>query len=201
LRGYYYRLRNRLRVILQRKLANDNQKGYWHWINKTDLYKPQNLLYESKKQVKIWKQLVKHVGNLYGKKVLDYGCSNGVWSKKYLEMGADVTGIDFINPPLYQGKKFILADIAEYRTDLKVDIIHTTAVLMHLEPKKQDKALQLIFENIKKGGHIILIENLKDTSIQIWGRDWSRALDFYGFKVLNVYGDGITQGVVARKGV
>jgi 2-polyprenyl-3-methyl-5-hydroxy-6-metoxy-1,4-benzoquinol methylase len=199
----YYNLKFEAQVKLNRKPANAAQRGHWRHMVTTERYDPANYgtLDKQRWRIHMWEDLVKGL-NLKGKAVLDYGCANGVWSRRYAGLGADVTGIDYANPPNYP-YSLIHADITEFQAPGKADLIHTTDVLQHLEPEKQDKALALMHRNLKPNGHILIIETSGDTSIHIFPRNWVEAVKQCGFKpvrtVENDNGRGLVQGLLAKK--
>ena len=85
-------------------------------------------------------------------KVLDLGCSDGVWTKKLISMGYDVVAAD-INPE-YQTAIKMDADEPFLFEDESFDLVWTMEVLEHL--RKPQEAVLEMRRVLANGGRIIL---------------------------------------------
>lgn len=106
-------------------------------------------------------------GSLAGRSVLDLGCGRGRWSKEYAARGATVTGAD-ISPeaisiltdemPL---QRFIAGDVTELSLpNESFDVVNSVTVLQHMPHWKQRIALSLAARWVKRGGYLVLFENV-----------------------------------------
>ena len=96
-------------------------------------------------------------------KILDLGCGGGLVSEGIAKLGADVTGIDFIEENIRVAKKhakqskleinYILKDFEKERLTSKYDVIIIFEVLEHLENWKS--FLEKIQKNLKPKGVLI----------------------------------------------
>ena len=96
-------------------------------------------------------------------KILDIGCGGGLVSEGIAKLGADVTGIDFIEENIRVAKKhakqskleinYIVKDFEKERLTSKYDVIIIFEVLEHLENWKS--FLEKIQKNLKPKGVLI----------------------------------------------
>lgn len=96
-------------------------------------------------------------------KILDVGCGGGLVSEGIAKLGADVTGIDFIEENIRVAKKhanhnkleinYIVKDFEKERLTSKYDVIIIFEVLEHLENWKS--FLEKIQKNLKPNGVLI----------------------------------------------
>ena len=96
-------------------------------------------------------------------KILDVGCGGGLVSEGIAKLGADVTGIDFIEENIRVAKKhanhnkleinYIVKDFEKERLTSKYDVIIIFEVLEHLENWKS--FLEKIQKNLKPKGLLI----------------------------------------------
>lgn len=96
-------------------------------------------------------------------KILDLGCGGGLVSEGIAKLGADVTGIDFIEENIRVAKKhakqskleinYIVKDFEKERLTSKYDVIIIFEVLEHLENWKS--FLEKIQKNLKPKGVLI----------------------------------------------
>ena len=96
-------------------------------------------------------------------KILDVGCGGGLVSEGIAKLGADVTGIDFIEENIRVAKKhakqskleinYIVKDFEKERLTSKYDVIIIFEVLEHLENWKF--FLEKIQKNLKPNGVLI----------------------------------------------
>jgi len=106
-------------------------------------------------------------GSLENRSVLDLGCGRGRWSKEYAKRGARVTGAD-ISPEAIRllssempGHCFISEDIAALSfPDESFDVVNSVTVLQHMPDWKQRIAFDLLSRWVKRGGHVVLLENV-----------------------------------------
>lgn len=103
-----------------------------------------------------------------GKKLLEYGCGSGIGSKRWMELGAEVTGID-ISPEGIKAAQGAIANTdykAEFYVmnaedmkfdDNKFDIIIGTAIIHHLNLSNSYKELCRV---LKKDGCVVFREPL-----------------------------------------
>lgn len=113
------------------------------------------------------------LGEIKGKKVLDYGCGGGENSLLLAARGANVTGID-ISPELVEIARRRLQmnqlvgefrAVSGYNTGLpdgSMDVVFCMAVLHHLN---LDQARREVLRVLKVGGAVIVQEPVRDSRI------------------------------------
>jgi ubiquinone/menaquinone biosynthesis C-methylase UbiE len=86
-----------------------------------------------------WRALIREAfGDIKGRRVLDLACGTGEISRMLLDMGADVTGVDFAEPMLsraktkHAGRAFrgVIADVEDLK--LEADASYDAVVTRHL---------------------------------------------------------------------
>ena len=113
---------------------------------------------------------IKYIQNTLNKKklknlkILDIGCGGGLVSEGIAKLGADVTGIDFIEENIRVAKKhadqnkleinYIVKDFEKEKIMHKYDVIIIFEVLEHLE--NWEKFLEKIQKNLKPNGALII---------------------------------------------
>ena len=108
-----------------------------------------------------------HIGELKGKKILDYGCGTGRVSRFLALTGAQVVGYDPTEeciietkkealkaPPTSLTPKFFTSNFSQVDKDF--DIAVCINVLAHLSIQDQDIAIKNITELLKDGGKCFL---------------------------------------------
>ena len=99
-------------------------------------------------------------------KVLDFGCGMGRISRGFVEyFGCNVIGLDanetmlkFANLFVGNPKKF--TTVTEYKEKETIDVAVACFVLQHVQ--YPDKEIQTIYDSLKPGGHLILLnENIR----------------------------------------
>ena len=98
------------------------------------------------------------------KKVLEYGCGSGTGSKRLLNFGAILTGIDISSEGIQAAKKsepnaeylIMNAEQTEFK-DESFDVIVGLGIIHHLD---LNKAYNEIFRILKKNGHAVFEEPL-----------------------------------------
>lgn len=94
-----------------------------------------------------------------GMKILDLGCGNGALTKKILDMGVDVIGIDSSKEMLEIARKnypeitFIQDNAVEFTLDEQVDAIFSNAVFHWIDD--QDGLLESIYNGLKINGNLV----------------------------------------------
>ena len=101
---------------------------------------------------------------LNGLKILDVGCGGGLITESLCRLGADVTGVDFVQNNIRIAKehsklnnlniKYVCKDVETLNNNDKFDVIIMFEVLEHIDDWKN--FLNKIKKNLKKNGTIIL---------------------------------------------
>lgn len=65
------------------------------WWDKTGDFKPLHQINPLRQQF-----ILQHIGDIFGKKVIDVGCGGGILAESLAKLGAEVTGIDMGKEPL-----------------------------------------------------------------------------------------------------
>ncbi|GEM_PF-5993179 len=122
-------------------------------------------------QKKAFQRMIKKIGDLDGKNVLDVGCGTGRWSKMFRNSGAKVTGIDLSETRLENNKEKIAG--VDFKcmsvTDLDFanetfDVVNSVTVLQHIPYKLKEQAIKEIVRVTKKNGYVALFEGVNDTT-------------------------------------
>jgi len=106
------------------------------------------------------------LNDLSPKKVLDLGIGNGRCSKRFLQKGSVITGIDLENPNIL-GINFIEKDITNFDIKENYDLIIASFVLHFLNLDISKKIVEKMKESTEfKGYNFILTMNKKDDSFK-----------------------------------
>ncbi|MEP1208411.1 MAG: class I SAM-dependent methyltransferase [Rhizobiaceae bacterium] len=111
--------------------------------------------------------LLSVVGNLHGKRVLDFGCGEGFYSRRLARLGAEVVGIDFSTKMisiakrkehrLKQGIEFSICDVREFRTDKLFSIVVSDFVLNTLSrPSDLKAAIERAYDALEPLGLFVV---------------------------------------------
>lgn len=139
-------MKNQDRMFFYERFAGEFDKQ----MNSYDLNKRLRIIFDE--------MLVKD--EITGKSLLDAGCGTGWFSKKALELGADVTSLDVGDALLTEVKskcnsKLVKGDVCEMKFDDNIfDYVISTEVIEHTPNPR--KALQEIYRVLKKQGILIL---------------------------------------------
>lgn len=137
----------------------------------TTRYNTQKLLAMYIKRAKLhwlspYPNILKILGNVKKNKILDFGCGNGELTKKFYDLGADVTGIDCSNIWIdycieRHGEKdrlkfFHINDNNLKQLKSKFDIVVMNMVLLNVERKRDvEKIIKEVSNVLNKGGTLI----------------------------------------------
>ncbi len=131
-------------------------------------------------------ELMRMVGDINGKKVLDVGCGTGRLERKLIDAGAEIIGIDVSSEMIKAAKKkfpkveFVKGDIENLPfEDEAFDLVVCSFVVVHL--KNLDKAFEEIYRVLKPGGTFVLtnINQRKAPKLDIKGRGEIVIKSFY----------------------
>lgn len=111
------------------------------------------------------KKILKEVGEIKGKEILDAGCEAGHLSIEFLKKGANVTAIDIVEPALNKFREkikntqysstILKAAIQEIPFENnKFDVVICSEVLEHAPDTK--KCVYELMRVLKYGGHLIV---------------------------------------------
>jgi ubiquinone/menaquinone biosynthesis C-methylase UbiE len=113
-------------------------------------------------------KIIKLLGNVKNKEILELGCGNGYWLRSLSKRGAKCTGIDISDEQLLTAKKmdshkvisFLKRDIAKpIIVKKRYDVVLLFKVILEFKEKKKVNA---IFHNahnfLKKGGRLIILD-------------------------------------------
>lgn len=201
-----------------KQFDHNNMIEYWkfndEYFNKIDIIKdPQglsNVCYNNaplwfnkmiaKFQARAFEFALKNVGEVSGKEVLEIGCGTGRWVRLLTNLGGKVTGIDIQknvierNRTLIKNAKFIYGDFLTCELpEERFEIIISITVLQHLPYESQISAIRKIYRLLKKGGHIIILENCKDIGLHVFSNsinEWINKFSECGFKCVYTKGYG-----------
>lgn len=128
----------------------------------------------------------KFILNLNGKRVLDLGCGQGVFTNYFHKKGLIAEGIDFSENLLgfarksYPDIKFIFNDFCDYEAYEKYDGIFIKNVLFHV-PETDIKNLFLKFNKwLNENGKVcVLMEIPKEAGEQILSEEFDENLKIY----------------------
>jgi SAM-dependent methyltransferase len=97
---------------------------------------------------------------------LEIGPGRGRWTRRLLELGLEVTGIDISERAVetlrrsFPGCRFFAGSAAELPVETaSVDVVSSVVVLLHLPPEAKAAAIREIGRVLRPGGHAILIES------------------------------------------
>jgi len=112
-------------------------------------------------------QLLKLMGDVKGKKVLEGGCGTGYFTRKIIDLGAEVYGCDIEAAMLRTAKeveaqnplgiKYDLCDIKKTTyEDSFFDVVVSVGVMFHLDRKEWKEYLKESYRILKPGGHLVI---------------------------------------------
>jgi len=108
-----------------------------------------------------------------GRKVFDIGCYNFEKTKKFLDLGAEVYGIDrCIYGATPDGINFVQSDFLNWTPKTKIDILHASNVVQFIETPHVQKKIQELNPNL------ILIQTMYDYPEPNWPAEKLRPLHF-----------------------
>jgi SAM-dependent methyltransferase len=128
-----------------------------------------------------------------GMRALDVGCGAGRWSGLLLEWGLVVTGIDIQcdlierNRRRYPQATFECTSVQALAPDMSFELVTCVTVLQHLPFDEQPRAAKAIRDALLPGGHLVLLENLRDKAPHVFSNTaagWTRLFHDCGFRVL-----------------
>lgn len=109
--------------------------------------------------------LARHGVPVAGKRVLDGGCGTGFLVERFLEKGADVTGVDLTEVSArelarrFPGARFEVADLADWRPTTTYDLVSCFDVLFHIvDDERWDRALTNLADAVAPGGWFVFTE-------------------------------------------
>jgi 2-polyprenyl-3-methyl-5-hydroxy-6-metoxy-1,4-benzoquinol methylase len=111
--------------------------------------------------------IVSNFGINSNSSVCDFGCGPGLYTTRFAEKGADVTGIDFSKRSIDYAKNaskeksltidYVNRNYLEYYTDKRFDLI--TMIMCDycaLSPEQREKLLQKFYKLLKPDGSVLL---------------------------------------------
>lgn len=127
---------------------------------------------DSKKRVSIvniFPRILQIIGNIRGKKMLDYGCGQGRFSRILYDMGAEITAYDSAEKELEIAKNlndnrdiFYSSHINEIPKE-QFDIVLCFMVLLCNDKERVNKVLREIYYFIRSGGCCIFVNTNTET--------------------------------------
>lgn len=90
--------------------------------------------------------------------VLDLGCGRCKFSRRFLDEGASVVGVDKKSTiESFENFKFVLQDVLDFKFEPKYDLIIGTGILHHLIRKDAFLLIERMKKNTLTGGYHFLI--------------------------------------------
>lgn len=122
--------------------------------------KANDSLYDRLKNEALRKFLRKNLFPIEGNTVLDVGAGGGIWTKFWLDEGAEVTALD-MRSPILEGNKiwnpraeFVEGDATTVNLGRKFDIIFAKDLIEHIP--NDEAFLQNMAEHLKEEGYLII---------------------------------------------
>lgn len=116
-----------------------------------------------------FKQLLKKVGPVQNKKILDIGCGTGRWCSLLSNLGGEVTGIELSEERVKDNQQRIptATFLKMSATDLKFDdasfdLVTSVVVIQHIHHDLQKKVANEISRVLKPNGYFLMIEGTKE---------------------------------------
>lgn len=122
--------------------------------------KANDTLFDRFKNRYLQRFLRKNLSPLEKKEVLGVGAAGGIWTKWWLEEGAQVTALDLLSPVLEGNKlwnpkaKFVIGDATRICLGKKFDIIFAKDIIEHLPD--DELFLRNMAKHLKDGGYLFL---------------------------------------------
>ena len=126
--------------------------------------------YEVKRR-RIVEMINRHVPQSKGHTLLDAGCGVGIFTRTFVEMGFDVTALDFSTSAIKKARsavpqaRFLVAPLATLQLDEGFDVIAVIDVLLHVVNDRQWRAtLASLAGHLHSSGRMLILDHLKKVS-------------------------------------
>ena len=126
-----------------------------------------------------------------GARALDVGCGAGRWCRVLADRGYAVTGLD-LQPELVEANRrrfpamsFACEPVQEHAGESVFELASTVTVLQHNPPEQQLAAIRALRRLLKRGGHAIVLEGVRDRAEGMFSRPiagWRAAFEEAGFR-------------------
>src|SRR3989344_2140924 len=143
--------------------SNINRKVIFQYMNPQ--YSKTNFWDKSKNTIRsdilVNPFIIKAIGNVKNKAVLDVGCGDGTLTEHFAKRGAKITGIDSNKNILNftEGKKgkYLLGDLTKLKFPANsFDKIYSAMVFLHLNTNHLEKAFLEAYRVLKPGGDFVV---------------------------------------------
>lgn len=118
-------------------------------------------------QLEVFRKLT-HDIELESKHIMEIGCGIGRWAKLFVEFGADYKGLDISETMIEIATEHVPEGHFQVGSATNLpfpnesfDFVFTCTVLHHLPPEDQAAATQEIARVVKDGGHVAIIEGIR----------------------------------------
>lgn len=106
------------------------------------------------------------LGDVAGKRLVEFGSGNGFWLRKFASRGAKCTGVDIAKEQVTlaeadneRGITYVVGDAATFTTKAPFDIVYIDHVISETSSRKKvEKILMSARNALKKNGRLILSE-------------------------------------------
>jgi len=141
------------------------------------------------------KEMLVLLGDVSGKKVLEFGCGDGLMFESYgFHKAADYMGVDFSDRLLekfkaqYPHVKLEQSPAEDFKIEEKFDIIFSCGMIQYLSPEKLERHVGHIKQMLNKGGVAILASiPWKDARVSYYRNDTAKIEDRSFIKFILVY--------------
>ncbi len=121
------------------------------------------------KRERITEMISRSVGGGYGKSLLDAGCGIGLLTSAYVDLGFDVTGVDFSETAVKEARAteveayFVVSPLVSLNLDSRFDVITAIDVLLHVVDRREWHAtIAALSRHLKPGGLMIILDFFPD---------------------------------------
>lgn len=129
------------------------------------------------------------------RRALDVGCGAARWSERLHARGWSVTGID-LQQALIDHNRVRLPDLSfecialqDLQPEQPFDLVCSVTVLGHVPHDEQPRALDRLRMITAPGGHVLLLENLRDQAAHVFANslaEWTDMMREHSFRRLAV---------------
>jgi SAM-dependent methyltransferase len=120
--------------------------------------------------------LTEHLGDLAGRRAIEFGCGIGMVAATLVELGIAYTGVDVSPVALADARRrcragrFVRGDIRTFRTKRPYDLAVAAHVLCHMvDDDDWDAVLAALALAVRPSGALLLIDNVPEREAQLYG--------------------------------
>lgn len=126
-------------------------------------------------------------------RALDVGCGTARWTRRLMDHGLTVTGIDLQEELLERNRAqlpeatFVRASVQDFDAAERFDVFSSVTVIQHMPYAEQEKAVANLARLAAPGATALLLENIRDRAAHVFARSvegWAELFARHGFTLV-----------------